>query len=181
MKTSSGNLILSSVVICAPAYAAQYVTVDEAKKILFPDAASYEPRDVKFDDELRGKIKKLGGKRQGENQTKIIEAKKAGSTSGWILIDDVVGKHEFITYATGIDLSGKVVGIEILDYRETHGGQIRDVSWRKKFTGKQLNDPFQLDVDVPNISGATLSCRNVLDGVKRLLAIHQLVLAKSAK
>ncbi|MCB1687912.1 MAG: FMN-binding protein [Halioglobus sp.] len=30
--------------------------------------------------------------------------------------------------------------------------------------------------DIPNISGATLSCRNVVDGVRRLLVLHDLVL-----
>ncbi|MFM6928116.1 MAG: FMN-binding protein, partial [Bdellovibrio sp.] len=36
-------------------------------------------------------------------------------------------------------------------------------------------DPLKLDKDVPNITGATLSCRNVLDGVKRILIIQQVL------
>jgi Na+-transporting NADH:ubiquinone oxidoreductase subunit NqrC len=67
-----------------------------------------------------------------------------------------------------------------MSYRETHGGQVRDAAWRKSLVGKTLADPFKLDQDVPNISGATLSCRNVMDGVKRLLAIHKLFLATHA-
>ena len=92
----------------------------------------------------------------------------------------MIGKHEFITYATAISPDGHVLGIEILSYRETHGGQVREATWRKQFVGKTLSDPFKLDQDVSNISGATLSCRNVMDGVKRLLAIHKLFLAKKA-
>ncbi|HEY4639240.1 MAG TPA: FMN-binding protein [Candidatus Udaeobacter sp.] len=30
-----------------------------------------------------------------------------------------------------------------------------------------------------NISGATLSCRHITDGVKRLLALHEIVLKRS--
>ena len=48
--------------------------------------------------------------------------------------------------------------------------------WRDHFKGKTLDDKFKLDVDVPNISGATLSCRNVTDGIKRLLALQKVVL-----
>ena len=70
---------------------------------------------------------------------------------------------------------GHVVGIEIMSYRETHGGQVRDASWRKNFVGKTLADPFKLDVDVPNNSGGTLSSRNVMDGVKRVLAIQKVL------
>ena len=35
---------------------------------------------------------------------------------------------------------------------------------------------LKLDADIKNISGATISCRHVTDGVKRLLALHDLVL-----
>jgi Na+-translocating ferredoxin:NAD+ oxidoreductase RnfG subunit len=54
---------------------------------------------------------------------------------------------------------------------------VRDAAWRKVFVGKTLKDRFELDNDVPNISGATLSSRNVMNGVKRLLAFQQVVLA----
>ena len=60
-----------------------------------------------------------------------------------------------------------------MTYRETHGGEVREASWRKSFKGKKLSDPFKLDVDVPNITGATLSSRNILDGVKRVLVLLQ--------
>jgi Na+-translocating ferredoxin:NAD+ oxidoreductase RnfG subunit len=69
-----------------------------------------------------------------------------------------------------------VRGIEVMIYRETHGDQIRQSSWRKTLEGKTLADPFKLDKDVPNISGATLSCRNVMSGVKRLLVLQQVAL-----
>lgn len=171
--------LLPIAVLSAPAFATQYVSVEEAKKILFPNSTEFVAENLKLDSELRDEIKKSAGTRQRSAEQVVFKAIQKGKTLGWVIIDDVVGKHEFITYAAGIDLDGKVVGVEVLEYRETHGGQIRDVSWRKKFAGKKLGDPFQLDVDVPNISGATLSCRNVLDGVKRLLVIHRLVLAKT--
>jgi len=44
------------------------------------------------------------------------------------------------------------------------------------FNRKTLADPFKLDNDIPYISGATLSCRNVTDGVKRLLALQETAL-----
>ncbi|MGD9842751.1 MAG: FMN-binding protein, partial [Steroidobacteraceae bacterium] len=61
-------------------------------------------------------------------------------------------------------------------YRETYGYQIRETSWRDQFTGKALQDTFKLDQDITNITGATLSCRNVTNGIKRLLALQQVAL-----
>jgi len=45
----------------------------------------------------------------------------------------------------------------VLVYHETHGYQIREPQWRQVFNRKTLADPFKLDNDIPNISGATLS------------------------
>ena len=93
-------------------------------------------------------------------------------------MDEVLGKHEFITYAAALDASGAVLGVEIMDYRETYGYQVRDAQWRKQFAGKTVRSPLKLDDDIKNISGATLSSRHVTDGVKRLLATHAIALTR---
>ena len=89
-------------------------------------------------------------------------------------VDQVVGKHEFITFAMGVGSDGKVRGVEILEYKETYGGEVRRPDWRKQFKGKKLGEAFKLGGDIMNISGATLSCHSVTEGVKRLLAIRAL-------
>jgi Na+-transporting NADH:ubiquinone oxidoreductase subunit NqrC len=63
-----------------------------------------------------------------------------------------------------------------MDYRETYGYQIRNPAWRKQFVGKTYQSDLKLDKDIMNISGATLSCRHITDGVKRLLSFYELVL-----
>ena len=131
---------------------------------------------MELDDDQRKAIKKLSGVRQRWEEQKIWRAEKDGALLGWFIVDEVVGKHEYITYAAAIDATGAIAGVEIMSYRETHGGEVRQAEWRAHFNGKTLGAPLKLDQDIPNISGATLSCRNVTDGVKRLLALHELVL-----
>jgi Na+-translocating ferredoxin:NAD+ oxidoreductase RnfG subunit len=119
----------------------------------------------------------LSGKKQRWDEQRVWKALDTNeNVIGWFVVDNVVGKHEFITYGLGISASGEVTGIEIMSYRETHGDEVREASWRQQFEGKTIDDPFKLNNDIPNISGATLSARNVTDGVKRLLALHQIVL-----
>jgi Na+-translocating ferredoxin:NAD+ oxidoreductase RnfG subunit len=101
----------------------------------------------------------------------------AVSGGGWFFVDDVLGKHEFITYAVGLDATGAVRGVEILTYREAYGGQINTPKWRAQFTGKTTASPLLLDQDIANITGATLSCRHVMEGVKRVLSIYETALA----
>ena len=88
------------------------------------------------------------------------------------------GAHHGIVvrpFSVGINSDGNVRGVEILEYKDTYGGEIRRPEWRKQFQGKKLSDPIKLGNDIKNISGATLSSRSVTDGVKRLLAIRALL------
>jgi len=140
---------IAAPLVIIPAHATTYLTVERAQQVLFP-GASFTPVA------LKGK-----------------ERVWRAAGAGWFVVDEVLGKHELITYAVGLDPQGRVRGIEVLDYRESHGGEIRDPQWRLQFAGKTARDPLQLDRDIRNISGATLSCRHVTDGVKRILALYE--------
>jgi Na+-translocating ferredoxin:NAD+ oxidoreductase RnfG subunit len=170
-------IILPAGLAAAPSlHAAEYLSVPLAQKELFPDADRFVEAAVQLSDSQRDEIKKLSGVRQREASQPVWRAEKDGTLLGWFIVDEVVGKHEFITYATAILPDGKVRGVEILAYRETYGYQVRDAKWRDQFKGKTLEDPFKLDEDITNITGATLSSRNVMNGVKRLLALAQVAL-----
>lgn len=171
--------LLPAAAMVAPAQASSFMSVAQIQSLLFPGAKTFVTHNLTLSGEQRDRIKALSGVRQRASEQKVWRAERDGVLLGWFVVDDVIGKHEFITYAVGIGLDGKVVGIDVLNYRETHGGQVRESAWRKNFVGKSLSDAFKLDEDVPNISGATLSCRNVLDGVKRVLVIHKLFLGKA--
>ncbi|MCC2617742.1 FMN-binding protein [Aestuariibacter halophilus] len=160
-------------VIASPAFAVDYFSIEEAQQLLYPDATAFTAANLSLTDEHKSTIKSLAGTRQRQNEQPVWRVEKDGELQGWFIIDDVVGKHEYITYATAIDQQGNVLGMEILSYRETHGGEVRRESWREQFVGKTAGDTFKLDEDIQNISGATLSCRNLTDGVKRLLVIHE--------
>lgn len=157
-------------------YAEDFLTVPQAQQALFADASSFTEAPIALTDDQREQIKKIAGVGQRQAVQKAWRVENNGALLGWFMVDDVIGKHDFITYAAAISAQGKVLGIEILSYRETHGGQVRQANWRQNFSGKTLADGFKLGKDIPNISGATLSCRNVTDGVKRLLAVHQVAL-----
>ena len=160
----------------APALAEDFLTVAQAQQALFPAATQFAGHTLQFTSEQRAEIKKLAGSRQRDDQQKVWRAERDGELLGWFVVDDVIGKHEFITYALAISPDGNVLGIEVMSYRETHGSEVRKAEWRDQFTGKDLQDTLRLGKDISNISGATLSCRNITDGVKRLLTQWDLYL-----
>ena len=162
--------------ISAPAYAMQYLTVEQAQKVQFPEAAQFVRADIVMAPEIRQQIEKAAGVRVRNPVQQVWKAESAGKTLGWFVLDEVIGKHEFITYAVALLPDGSVKGIDILDYRETHGGEINNEKWRAQFNGKKAGDAFRLDEDIKNISGATLSCKNITNGVKRIVATYQAAL-----
>ena len=163
----------------APAYTADYLTVAQAQQALFASADNFVDSTLRFSDDQRNAIKKRAGTRQRDNHQQAWRAERDGELLGWMFVDDVIGKHEFITYAVAVSPEGEVLGLEIMSYRETHGGQVREADWRNQFTGKSLQDKLRLGKDVSNISGATLSCRNITDGVKRLLVQWDMFLRRA--
>lgn len=175
MKNIHSLWLLPVAAIVSSVYAADYLTVEQTQKAIFADAQSFEAHPVKFTSDQQDKIKSLSGLRQRWDTQQIWRAVKNGKTLGWFVVDEVIGKHEFITYGVGVSPDGLVVGVEIMTYRETYGGGVRDAIWRQHLVGKTLADPFKLDEDVPNISGGTLSSRNVIDGVKRVLTIQKVL------
>ncbi|WP_262690097.1 FMN-binding protein [Kordiimonas aestuarii] len=157
-------------------YAKDYLSVAEAQAVLFPTADTFLENVLTLTKDQKKAIKRLSGVRQRWDEQKVWRAEAGGQFLGWFMVDEVVGKHEFITYAAAISPEGHVLGVEVMSYRETHGYQVMEAGWRAHFVGKGVGDAFKLNDDVPNISGATLSCRNMTDGVHRLLALAEVML-----
>ena len=169
----------SALVIAAgaiPCYATTYLTAEQAQKVCFPDATEFTPADVTLSKEQMRAIAKDSDVRVRLATQKVWRAKAGAKFLGWVIVDEVLGKHEFITWVLALNADGSVKHIEIMDYRETYGYQVREEKWRTQFYGKQHGAKLKLDDDIKNVSGATLSCRHITDGVKRLLSFYEIML-----
>ncbi len=75
-------------------------------------------------------------------------------------------------------LACQIRDVEILAYRESHGYEVRNKPWRSQFTGKSAQAPLRIGDDIDNISGATLSCTHITDGIRRIVVMAQMALVK---
>lgn len=166
--------LLPVATLVAPVHATDYLTVAQAQAEFFP-GMTLTPAPIVVDDRLADALKDRSGVHEPFDGKNVWRA----PDGGFFIVDKVVGKHEMITYAIGLDAHGAVKGIEILTYHETYGYEVRNADWRAQFIGKTSHDPVKLGDDIRNVSGATLSCKHVSQGVKRVLALYELALAKS--
>jgi hypothetical protein len=157
--------------------ATQYLSVEQAQRVLFPTATAWAPQPLEVSDDQARAIEQASGVEVVNRRPTVWRALAGDTPLGTLFVDQVYGKHEFITYALAVTADGQVAGVEILDYRETHGDEVRQPRWRAQFVGKKASDAVKLGRDIQNISGATLSCRHLTDGVRRLLATQRLLLA----
>ena len=131
------------------AHAVQYLSLAEAQRHSFPSATNFSV--VQAD--------------------RIGRAEAGGRVVGFFIFDRVIGKHLYIDYSVALDPSGRIRQVDILQYRESYGGEIRSPSWLAQFVGKTNSSQLQVGSDIRNISGATLSSHHVTEGVKRIMAI----------
>jgi Na+-translocating ferredoxin:NAD+ oxidoreductase RnfG subunit len=134
----------------SPAYAVKYLSIEEAQKQAFPSATH-------FTEVQAGRVWK---------------AEAGGHVAGLVVFDRVIGKHLYIDYVVALSPAGAVQRVEILEYRESYGGEIRSSSWLAQFVGKTSGSALKINGDVRNIAGATLSSTHVTEGVKRILATY---------
>ena len=158
--------------VAGGAFAVDYLTVAQAQAQLYPNAVQWSEKAVVLKAEQLAAIARLGKVPARSAAWKLLHASDAsGRYIGSVVVDQVIGKLELITYAVAVDASGQVHGIEILSYRESHGGEIRLPAWRKQFAGKDASAAIRTGEDIAIISGATLSCGHVTDGVRRIVAL----------
>jgi len=148
-----------------------YLSIEQAQKILLPNK-QLNKMPMIISDDLQEKMRAASSIRHPFQGDRIWKS----TDGGWFIVDEVVGKHEMITYAVGLSPSGNITGIEILEYVESYGYEVAEAKWRKQFVGKNANDPIKLNQDIQNIGGATLSCKHITDGVKRVSVLYELSL-----
>jgi Na+-transporting NADH:ubiquinone oxidoreductase subunit NqrC len=171
-------VLVAASAACVPAFAAEYLTAEQAQKIMFPEASAFRPQEVALNTAQMQQVAMLAGVPARSVRWRVVAAFKGDNLIGHMVLDEVVGKFELISFAVGIDLDARVQQVEILTYRESHGGEIRNAAWRQQFAGKRAEGGMALGEGIANISGATLSCTHVTDGVRRIAAIAQVALKK---
>jgi hypothetical protein len=168
------SAVVGALAFAQVAHATQYMSVEQAQRAAFPQAAEFRSGPAP-DAQLAASIGAAPGW-----SPHIFEARAPDRRLGWLIVDQVLGKSELITYALALDAGGAVISVEVLDYRESHGGEIHLPAWRHQFVGKTANDAGALNREVKNISGATLSCRHLTEGVQRLLKLYDAALRQAA-
>lgn len=170
----AGLLLLALPLLAAGRDDGEYgpeISQREAQKQAFGEDASFREMPKEEIDRLA----KAAGRTYAEYintfRIKVWRASVDGAPVGYFATDAVIGKVEKIDYAVALDNTAAVQQVFILKYRESHGQEVKRIDWLEQFKGKTAGDPLRLKQDIDNITGATLSCDHLTDGIRKIARI----------
>jgi hypothetical protein len=161
----------AAIVMVQPALSYEQQTLAQAQQRLAP-GATLVPADFRLTPDQHTQLK------QDYKVPSLRPAVKAWrvSTGGWLFLDQVYGRDDIVTYLVSVGDDGKVRGLEVLVCAEGYCDVFTN-EWRAKFVGVTHGKWMPEEV-APLVSGSTLSCVHVAEGVKKVLAIHARYLPK---
>ncbi|MFL6718085.1 MAG: FMN-binding protein [Burkholderiaceae bacterium] len=178
MNALQWTAVAAGLALTPSAFAAQYLTAQQAQALIFPDATAFKDASLQLTADQMRAIESSAGLPARSAAWRVVSAWQGDRLLGHMVLDDVIGKFELISYAVGLAPDATVMQVEILAYRESHGFEIRNAAWRKQFVGKTAADKVAVGDNIANISGATLSSTHVTEGVRRIVAMAQVALKK---
>ncbi|MBI5074384.1 MAG: hypothetical protein HZB62_04350 [Nitrospirae bacterium] len=174
-------LVLGFVVIGSAAFGHDLVWPGEKLKALFPQAESFEQKNLYVSDAQRANIEKALGIKLPEEDLKpsiyfaIVKntpdapPRKAGA----LLFIDAHGDGGKIE--VGLVVSGKGDLMKVLIFENKESSKITQQAFLKQFEGKKATDHFKVDSDITAPAGTDKSAQAIASGVRRgMLIINEL-------
>ena len=101
-----------------------HVNVEDIQESMFPNQ-NLMLTPITLSDASRDKMKDASGVREPFKTEHIWHSDKGE----WLVVDEVVGKHEMIKYAVGINSDGSVKQVRVMDYVESYGYEVAENKW----------------------------------------------------
>src|ERR1700751_5868636 len=104
---------LASIAPVQVGVATEYLSVEGAQKALFPQADRFNEVVLSLSAAQHERVAALAGSHPPRRSLRAWRALKADQALGFVFIDEVIGKEDFITYAVGIDAHGRLTAPEV--------------------------------------------------------------------
>lgn len=121
-------------------------------------------------------LERISKKMEGITGLYVVE--KNGKAVAYGILSSARGYGGPMSIMVGVDGEGKVLGVKVLDQKETPGLGDKVTASEKflsQFTGKTPDDPLEINKDIKVVSGATISSKGVNAGVKEALKAFRMI------
>jgi hypothetical protein len=168
------GVALCAALLAPPADAKVFFSREEALALAFPQADRVDDETILLEDAQAQRVESLSSAELETRLVRVYRGYRGGELLGYAFID--VHNVRTLPEAFLIVLSpeGEVRSLRLLAFHEPPEYMPRE-GWYEQFRDKSAADALRLGKDVHGIVGATLSSRATTLGVRRALALYQVV------
>lgn len=163
----------------APAAATVFHSQQEALALAFPDAERVDAKTFVLTDDQAERIEALA---KGPLETKLVTIHtgiRGSETLGYALIDVHNVRTLPEAFMVVLTPQGRVRSLRMLAFHEPLD-YLPPQRWYGQFEGKATGDALRLGGDIHGVVGATLSAQAATRGVRRALALYEVLLKAPA-
>jgi len=101
----------------------------------------------------------------------VSEIRDSSGLLGYSVVSDVVGRSGPFSIHVLLDRQFVVKRATVISYPWSHGRQVGRRSFANQFEGKGPEDAIELGKDIDAVTGATISCRAMAQGVRQAVKL----------
>lgn len=170
-------LLLLWVGSASPTAAQEVLSQDEALRLAFPGASAIERKTAFLGEEELAAARAAAGRgvevRQGVISYYL--ARRGAQPLGVAYFDAHRVRTMGEVLMVVVSPQGAVQRVEVLHFSEPPEYRAPE-GWLELFEGRALTADLSLKRDIPTLTGATLTADAVTDAVRRVLALHRVIL-----
>lgn len=157
-----------------PAGAGLLMSQQEALDWAFPEAEHVESRSFVLTDDQVQRVEALSRTKLETKLVRLFTALRGDQVLGYAFIDQHIVRTLPEAFLVVLTADGSVARLRVLAFYEPPE-YMPPERWLHQFEGKDGAAPLRLQRDVHGIAGSTLSSQAVTGGVRRALALHQIL------
>jgi hypothetical protein len=160
----------------APAEAEVYLSQREALALAFPDADRIEKQSVALDDAQAAAVERLSGAPLESRLVTLHQGFRGEELLGYALIDVHTVRTLPEAFLVRLTPDGRVASLRMLAFYEPSEYKPPD-RFLAQFDAWRLEPELRVGGAIHGIAGSSLSARAVTTGVRRSLALYQVLVA----
>lgn len=168
-------LLLAAALLASAAPAKVFYAKDEALHLAFPDADKIEARDLFLTAAQRAAIEERAKSKLDSDLLTVYVGQRDGVVQGYAMLDTHTVRTLPETFLIVVSPQGTVAATHLLAFYEpleySPPGR-----WLEQFHDATLTDDLRIGRGIVAITGSTLTSEAVTGGVRRALAIYDVML-----
>lgn len=174
MRSRAIAFALLGLLFAAPAVGEVYLSQREALALAFPGADRIEKRSVVLDDAQAATVEKLSGAKLESRIVTLHEGFRGEQRLGYALIDIHTVRTLPEAFMVVLSPEGHVAGLRMLAFYEPSEYKPSE-RFLAQFDARALGPELRLGGAIHGIAGSSLSSRAVTLGVRRSLALYEVL------